>query len=158
MHILDPLINFPVTQYYFDTFIVGRHHSVPHLISDLNKRKNIATYYLLKDIPECIKEDLVKLSGMIDTKLLTIDSNEILKLEAAEPAYWVNSLGRQSALEISTYGRIKPETMNLLMCLDEDRYIAVMSIAGHLAGKLQMLGEASLSSSAPIPSTLPIIS
>ena len=157
MSALDPLIDIPVTQYYFDTFIVGAHHSVPHLISDLSKRKDVALFYIEKDIPFYKKMELEKLCKMIDKHLSLIDTAEINNLEKNEPAYWVHRLGRQSALEISTYGRIRPETMDLLMCLDEDRYIAAMSIAGKLSSKIQELGDYALTTQSPIPSSLPII-
>jgi hypothetical protein len=158
MHILDPLIDIPVTQYYFETFIIGAHHSVPHLIADLLKRKDIASFYIEKDIPDSKKADLIKLKTMINAKLLSIDQTDLDHIEDAEPAYWVHRLGRQSALEISTYGRIRPETMDLLMCMEEDQYLAAMSIAGRLASKIQQLGEQALSTQSPIPSSLPIIS
>ena len=158
MHILDTLIDIPVTKYYFDTFIVGAHHSVPHLISDLTKRKDIALFYIEKDIPFSKKMDLEKLCKMIDTHLATLNLDDIGNIEDAEPTYWIHKLGRQSALEISTYGRIRPETMDLLMCLEEDSYIAAMSIAGKLSSKIQELGDYALTTQSPIPSSLPIIS
>ena len=158
MNTLDPLIDIPVTQYYFDTFIVGAHHSVPHLVADLTKRKDTATFYIEKDIPFYKKMELEKLCKMIDSYLSTIDPNAALGIEDAEPAYWIHRLGRQSALEISTYGRIRPDTMNLLLCLEEDHYVAAMSIAGKLASKIQEVGDYALTTTSPIPTSLPVIS
>jgi hypothetical protein len=158
MSTLDPLIDIPVTQYYFDTFIVGAHHSVPHLISDLSRRKDIASFYIDKDIPFYRKMELEKLCKMIDTHLSSIDPNSIGNIEDAEPTYWIHKLGRQSALEISTYGRIRPETMDLLMCLEEEHYVAAMSVAGRLSSKIQEIGDRGLATQSPIPSSIPIIS
>jgi hypothetical protein len=157
MNLLDPLIDIPVTQYYFDTFIVGAHHSVPHLIADLSKRKDIALFYIEKDIPFYKVMELEKLCKMIDTHLSTINPADAVNIEKAEPAYWVHRSGRQSALEISTYGRIRPETMDLLMCLEEDQYLAAMSIAGKLSMKIQSLGEYALSSQSSLPPSVPVI-
>ena len=158
MNTLDPLVAFPATQYYFDTFIVGAHHSLPHLVADLLERKSIAEFWVEKDIPNCKKESLVHILAMIDKKLSTIDADEEYKLEAAEPMYWIHRLSKQSALEISTYGRIRPETMELLMCLEDDEFAYIMCLAGRLSTKIQAIGDNSLSShQAPLPSSIPII-
>jgi hypothetical protein len=159
MYVFNSSIDFPITHYYFRTFVVGSYSSVPHLIRDLLSMKEIANKSISLESLPSRNEELKKLITMIDNELSKYDiENELSELEESEPIYWVNRLGRQSALEISTYGRIRPETMNLLMCLPEDEFIAAMSIAGRLSTKVQVLGETSLSQRTPVPSTMPIIS
>lgn len=158
MYALDPLIDFSVTRYYFKTFIVGSYSSVPHLIRDLLTMKEVANKSISKNLPTYKNEELKSLVSMIDLELSNYDcEKELLNLEEAEPLYWINKLGRQSALEISTYGRIRPETMNLLMYLQEDEFTIAMSIAGRLSTKIQILGETSLSQNTPVPTTMPVI-
>lgn len=160
---LHPLIDVPVTKYYFDAFIVGAHSSLPHLLKDLLERKELILMALSdpdNSLPNYKIKELNFFDSLIESKISTLDidlkylSDEI---ENAEPEYWTNRLGRQSALEISTYGRIRPETMNLLMLLPEDNFVAAMNIAGRLSNKIQILGESSLSQQTPIPGTIPII-
>lgn len=158
MSSLHPLIDFPVTQYYFDTFIVGSHHSVPHLIRDLLARKEIAESALEMEQYVYKRKELAKLIHLIDVKLSTLNINDVYLIEEFESVFWVNQLGRQSALEISTYGRIKPDTMNLLMCLTDDQFATAMNIAGKLSTKIQILGEHSLINSTPVPTAMPTVS
>jgi hypothetical protein len=40
--------DFQITQYYFDTFIVGQHYSVPHLVADLNLKRQQAIELLAR--------------------------------------------------------------------------------------------------------------
>lgn len=159
MYVLNSLIDFPVTRYYFNTFVVGSYSSVPHLIRDLRNMRELANSSISSDLPGFKNHELKELVTMIDNELSKYDcENELLELEESEPMYWVNRLGRHSALEISTYGRIRPDTMNLLMCLEEDEFIAAMSIAGRLSTKIQALGEESLSHPTPVPPTMPVVS
>ena len=159
MYILNSVINFPITRYYFKTFIVGSYSSLSHLIRDLLQMKQTATNSISSTNASFRNEELKLLIGMIDAELVNYDADTILAdLEEDEPVYWINRLGRQSALEISTYGRIRPETMNLLMCLPEDDFQVAMSIAGRLATKIQVIGEQALSQDTSIPSTMPVVS
>jgi hypothetical protein len=158
MNTIDQPHNIPITQYYFDTFIVGSHHSVPHLIADLQSRRSIAMFDMANKQPICQIESLQRLINMIDEKLSTLNLSLLNDLEDAEPIYWQNQLGRQCALEIVTYGRVRPETMNLLMCLEEDSFIATMSIAGRLSHKIQITGELGMNISAPLPDAVPVVS
>jgi hypothetical protein len=148
--------DFQITQYYFDTFIVGQHYSVPHLVADLNLKRQQAIE-LLARCEEYKSSNLTMLIKMIDTELAKHNLNDHPNIEDCESAYWVIRLGRQSALEISTYGRIRPETMNLLMCLDDDAYMDAMSIAGRLSNKIENLGYSALNTNTPIPPTMPVV-
>lgn len=159
MYVFNSTIDFPITRYYFKTFIVGSYSSLSHLIRDLVQLKQIATNSISAVNASFRNEELKLLINMIDSELANYDADAILDdLEDDEPVYWINRLGRQSALEISTYGRIRPETMNLLMCLPEDDFQVAMSIAGRLANKIQILGEQALSQDTPIPPTIPVVS
>jgi hypothetical protein len=157
MYTVHPLVDIPVTKYYFETFIVGAHSSMPHLLTDLWERKHIALVELNKSLPHNKIEALKTLIQMIEDKIDSIDPSVINELEDAEPTHWINKLGRQSALEISTYGRIRPETMHLLMCLPEENFIAAMSIAGRLSNKIQALGEQAMLQEVPVPQTMPVV-
>lgn len=153
MWMIDPLINFPATQYYFDTFIVGAHHSVPHLIADLLHRKSLIDEYLSASV--VLNNKLAKLKKLICAKLDTLNLADVDQLEEAEPIYWVNELGRRSAIEISTYGRIRPETMELLICMTEEDYETTMTIAGKLSRDIQKLGDVSLNNQTDVPKNMP---
>ncbi len=151
----NPLIDIPVTQYYFDTFVVGAHHSMPHLVADLLKRKALAQWRKVQgEIPNIQRDEYDKLIGMIDAKLETINVEELNDVELAEPVYWVNELARRSAIEINTYGRIRPETMSLLMCVDEEDFITIMRISASFTAKLQMISETA-EATAPLPEKMP---
>lgn len=155
---LNTLIDFPITKYYFDTFIVGPHSSIPHLIVDLISRKEIALVEMKGDLPQFKINDLKALVDLIEAKLLTLDMRKLEDLESEEPVYWIHKLGRQSALEIVTYGRVRPETMNLLMCLPEEDFIAAMSVAGRLSAKVQATADFSISQKTNIPASMPVAS
>jgi hypothetical protein len=159
MYALNLTINFPVTRYYFKTFIVGSYSFSSHLVRDLLQLKQAASNLISPSNISYRNEELKLLINMIDAELANYDiETELLNLEESEPVYWINRLGRQSALEISTYGRIRPETMNLLMCLPEDDFRAAMSIAGRLSTKIQVTGEQALSEETPISPTMPVVS
>ncbi len=152
---IDPLIDFPPTWYYFNTFVVGAHHSIPHLIVDFQYRLSLLKFELSKQHASAVTNKLNKIQQMIQSKLDSVNLNELDELEEAEPYYWVNELGRRGAIEISTYGRIRPETMQLLICLDEDDFVSAMSIAGKLARDIQYAGENALQPSTPVPESMP---
>jgi hypothetical protein len=159
MYILNSTIDFPITRYYFKTFIVESYSSVPHLVRDLLQLKQIAYNSISPSNVSYRNEELKLLINMIEAELANYNTDiELAELEENEPIYWINRLGRQSALEISTYGRIRPETMNLLMYLPEDDFQIALSIAGRLSSKIQAMGEQSLSQETPLPPTMPIVS
>jgi hypothetical protein len=159
MYVFNSTIDFPITRYYFKTFIVGSYSSLSHLIKDLLQLMQIASNSISPANASFRNEELKVLISMIEAELANYDVDAALAdLEEAEPVYWINRLGRQSALEISTYGRIRPETMNLLMCLPEDNFQVAMSIAARLANKIQVMGEQALSQETQIPPTMPVVS
>jgi len=152
----NPLIDIPSTQYYFDTFIIGAHHSVPHMIADLLKRKELATSALAETKFEYKKKEYIKLIEMIDDKLSEYDKNELNDLEFVESKYWINELARRSAIEINSYGRIRPETLELLLCVEEEDFRMIMQIAAGITTKLVMISSyAEAMSIAPIPENMP---
>jgi hypothetical protein len=152
---IDPLIDFPSTQYYFDTFVVGAHHSTPHLIADLQHRMGLLKFELSKQHAISVSNKLNKIQQMIQTKLDSLNLNELDELEDAEPYYWVNELGRRCAIEISTYGRIRPETMELLICLPDEDFVTAMSISGKLVNHIQLMGDGALNNTTTIPESMP---
>lgn len=158
MYALNSAIDFPVTRYYFDTFILGQYSSTSHLVRDLINMREVAAKSINAELPSYKVKELKKLIDMIESELSNYNINaELANLEENEPVHWMHKLGRQAGLEISTYGRIRPETMNLLMCIPEENFEIAMSIAGRLSIKIQALGEESLMQNTPVPSTVPVI-
>lgn len=156
MSTLDPLINIPVTQYYFNTFVVGAHHSVPHMIADLQKRKALAKYAISSmPISDHVKDECLKLIQMIDKKLSEVNRDELQDIELVEPVYWVNELARRAAIEINTYGRIRPETLSMLLCIEEEDFGTVMRIASGITHRLKLISDLAEASVAPVPPQMP---
>lgn len=156
MAMSNSLIDIPVTQYYFDTFVIGAHHSLPHLVADLVKRKRLAEWAKIQDeTPPVQQDEYDKLIQMIDEKLSTINIEELADLELSEPAYWVNELARRSAIEINTYGRIRPDTLSLLLCISEEDFGTVMRIASNITQRLKLISDLAEASSTPVPEKMP---
>jgi hypothetical protein len=151
----NPLIDIPVTQYYFDTFVIGLHHSVPHMIADLLRRKELATVAMAETIFEFKKNDYTKLISLIDEKLSEYDLNDLNDLEFVESKYWINELARKAAIEINSYGRIRPDTLELLLCLEEEDLKTIMQIAAGITRKLTMISAYAESIAVPIPENTP---
>lgn len=152
-----------MTQYEFDTFVVGKHHSRARLIQDLLRRKQA----LLEKRDDDLSKFGIELPGnlkfsdadnmikMIDIELSRHDINHLKDLEKEEPAYWIDELARTAALEINTYGRIRPETMDKLMLLPEENFISSMNKASTLVMKLKLTAEGAEIINAPLPGNLP---
>jgi len=151
----NPLIDIPVTQHYFDRFVIGAHHSIPHMIADLLKRKELATIAIRSSINDVQKSEYSKLVQLIDAKLETINVDEVKDLELAEPVYWVNELARRSAIEINTYGRIRPETLSLLLCVNEEDFGTIMRIASGITHRLKLISDLAEAVVAPVPQQMP---
>lgn len=155
MNTSNPLIDIPVTQYYFDTFVIGAHHSVPHMIADLLRRKELATLAIQETKLEFKKKEYVKLISMIDEKLSTLDMKELNDLEFVESKYWINELSKRVAIEVNTYGRIRPDTLDLLLCIDEEDFGTIMKIAAGITNKLKMITDYAESMATPVPPLMP---
>jgi hypothetical protein len=151
----NPLIDIPATKYYFDNFVVASHHSVPHLIADLKKRRDMAMHRMTWSLDESTKAGYCKLIELIDEKLSTLNLDELNDLELAEPVYWVNELARRSAIEINTYGRIRPDTLSLLLCVSEEDFGTIMHIASGITNRLKLISDLAEASVAPVPTQMP---
>lgn len=147
-------INVSMTQHEFDTFLVGKYHSKARLIRDLLvKKKEIKDSYVFgQDIISQADQDMIR---MIDAELDKHDINLINNLEKEEPIFWINELARQSALEINTYGRIRPETMDKLMLIETEHFEAAMAKCGALVMRLKQIADSAYSHSAPLPESMP---
>jgi hypothetical protein len=144
-----------MTEYYFDTFIVGIHHSIPHLIADLLNKREVAEQELSTALPNR-RSDIEYFIKLIDKKLSILSCDVTDELEQNDRTYWVNELGRVAAIEINTYGRIKPDTLEKMLCLDDDSFVEVQSIAVRLTQKMQHLEYAAQQELAPVPPTMPV--
>jgi hypothetical protein len=151
----NPLIDIPSTQYYFDTFVIGAHHSVPHMIADLLRRKELAEIAINNESLKYKIKEYRKLIDMIDAKLSNHNINELNDLELAEPSYWVNELTRRVAIEVNTYGRVRPETMDLLLCVEEEDFGTIMKNASGITNRIKMISDFAEKMAAPVPPTMP---
>lgn len=146
-----------MSQYEFDTFIVGKHHSKARMIQDLLRRKSSAMD-LIADLVNFTTLEVLEarqIVVLIDKELSKHNINDLNALEIEEPIYWINELARQSALEITTYGRIRPETQDKLMLLEEDQFSNAMLKTGSLVKKINTLAEAAYNITTPLPEGLP---
>lgn len=158
MATLHKLIDIPATKYYFETFVVGAHHSVPHLLKDLLHRKSEIDLALnSNEHSTFVKDELLALQKLVDSKIEEVGYEHLNDIELAEPVYWINKLGKQCAIEISTYGRIRPETMELLVCLDDESFTAALAKAGGLSRIIDSKGSNALART-PVPENLPVLS
>jgi hypothetical protein len=80
------------------------------------------------------KEILTKFLDSQDPTALT---NSIEHWEDAEKDYWVNSLGKQAAIEILTAGKPSVETMTKMVKLPEELYIKSTQICVRLANAIK---------------------
>lgn len=148
-----------ITQYEFDTFIVGKHHSVARMIQDLLRRKSAAIDLIadLDNFTTLEELEARQIIILIDKELSKYKIDDFNTLEKEEPIYWVNELARQSALEITTYGRIRPETQDKLMLLEEDQFSNAMLKTGSLVKKINTLADTAYNITTPMPEGLPRI-
>jgi hypothetical protein len=63
--------------------------------------------------------------------------SSIMNWEMMEKDYWVNTLGKQAAIEILTIGKPSVETMNKMVRLPEDSYIKATQICVKLANAIK---------------------
>jgi hypothetical protein len=146
-----------LTKYYFDVFIVSPHHSMPRLIADLMVRKKFAEEQIESSTSNAEKEILSSLIKLINEKLKTLDLDELADIEHAEPVYWINELSRRCAIEINSYGRVRPETMELLMCVEDDDFVKIMSTANRITLRIQQLDAFARHDATPKPDNMPSI-
>lgn len=145
-----------ITRFEFKTFVIGKHHSQARMIRDLLRMKQSALEDVSKLETDTLRQcELIQLIEMIDTELANYDMNLLSDIEDEEPTYWINELARTAALEINTHGRIRPETMDKLMLIDEDHFVSAMIKAGKLVTKVTSTAENSETIDAPLPRNLP---
>lgn len=125
-----------MTTYYFRTFVVGKHHSQRALREELIE--------LQKDADPALTE-------MIQSALKDMP----LVVEGNEHEYWINELARRAALEINSYGRVKPETLELMMCMQDDDFSAIMAIADSITQHIQELCKNAVNT--PLPTNIPVV-
>jgi hypothetical protein len=63
--------------------------------------------------------------------------SSVLNWEMMEKEYWINTLGKQAAIEILTVGKPSVETMNKMVRLPEDSYIKATQICVKLANAIK---------------------
>ena len=160
LHYLKEASTPGISSYEFETFVVGKHHSNARFIQSLLRMKQESLEkldYLTKEEKTNTLEflDNQHLIKKIDNELSKHDINLLNDLDDEEEVYWIDRLARQSALEINTYGRIKPETIDKLMLMDEEHFILAMNKAGMLVDRIKNLAEDAHRISSPMPPTLP---
>jgi hypothetical protein len=63
--------------------------------------------------------------------------SSIQNWEMMEKEYWINTLGKQAAIEILTAGKPSVETMNKMVRLPEESYIKATQICVKLANAIK---------------------
>lgn len=144
-----------MTQFEFDTFIVGKHHSVSRLIQDLLRRKQIALELIDTKSESLEKSEANQLVNRIDTELAKHDINRLADIEYEESVYWIDELARQVALEVCTNGHISIETQDKLMLVEIESFENIMSKAGQLTQRIKLIAEGAASVQTPLPPAMP---
>lgn len=87
-------------------------------LSCLNAERTMLLAYLQEQNPNTLK-------------------SSVLNWEMMEKEYWINTLGKQAAIEILTVGKPSVETMNKMVRLPEDSYIKATQICVKLANAIK---------------------
>lgn len=85
----------------------------------------------------CINEEITQLYAYLEEQDFTTLKNAVDSWEAIEKEYWINTLGKQAAIELITLGRTSPETMSKMVRLPEDMYTKVTQICVRLANTIK---------------------
>lgn len=85
----------------------------------------------------CKNEEKEKLTQYLQNLDPIQLENTVTEWEATEREYWVNTLGKQAAIEILTVGRPSLETMSKMVRLPEDLYIKATQICVRLANAIK---------------------
>lgn len=85
----------------------------------------------------CLSYDLHKLYAYLESQDPQTLRNAVDSWESVEREYWVNTLGKQAAIELITEGKTSTETMSKMVRLPEDMYIKVTQICVRLANTIK---------------------
>lgn len=144
-----------MTQFEFDTFIIGKHHSVARLIQDLLRRKQSAIEIIESTKSELKKAESTQLIERIDIELSKYDINRLKDIEFEESVYWIDELARQVTLELCTNGTISQVTQDKLMLIEIESFQNVMLKANQLTQRIKLVAEGASVVQSPLPDSMP---
>jgi hypothetical protein len=132
--------------YEFETFFLDKFASAP-LHREYFKLVAFAsmTNKRFKEIVPCL------------TKPTTNDVEQAWKrLNEEKVVFIVQQLGRQFGLDLCSYGRVRPETLDMILCLSSDQQVVVFQIGNQVQVKVETnLVAASSPQSTPLPNSMP---
>lgn len=115
--------------------------SARNLIEIVNRIRKIDSDLTASGIGEFDRCKLSEERDILDKYLRTMDPDQLTETianwESSEREYWVNSLGKQAAIEILTVGRPSFETMSKMVRLPEDLYVKATQICVRLANAIR---------------------
>ncbi len=86
---------------------------------------------------ECLNAERTMLLNYLQEQNPNALKSSVLNWEMMEKEYWINTLGKQAAIEILTVGKPSVETMNKMVRLPEDSYIKATQICVKLANAIK---------------------
>lgn len=111
-------------------YVIGIINRIRKLESDLETETRNFERNLMSDERNSLYEYL-------ESQDPNILRNTVDSWEQVEREYWVNTLGKQAAIELITLGRTSQETMSKMVRLPEDLYIKVTQICVRLANTIK---------------------
>lgn len=89
----------------------------------------------------CLIAEREKLMSVLDGEDPAELESALTNWEFVEKEYWANTLGKQAAVEILTFGKVRIETMNKMVKLPEDLYVKSTQTCVRLANAIQRATE-----------------
>jgi hypothetical protein len=86
---------------------------------------------------ECLAAERTMLLDYLQEQNPNALKSSVLNWEMMEKEYWINTLGKQAAIEILTIGKPSVETMNKMVRLPEESYIKATQICVKLANAIK---------------------
>jgi hypothetical protein len=114
----------------YPRYIIGLINRHRKIVSDLEQETRTFER-------NCLQEEKSKIEEILSQQDPVRLQNAIDNWEKVESEYWVDTLGKMSAIEILTHGKVTYETMMKLAKLPEDMYIKSTQICVKLANKIK---------------------
>lgn len=111
-----------------------------HIINSINRIRKLESDLELETRRferKCIEQELDILYSWLESQDPNSIKNSVDGWQSIEREYWINTLGKQAAIELITLGRTSPETMSKMVKLPEDMYIKVTQICVRLANTIK---------------------
>jgi hypothetical protein len=142
------------SQWEFETFFSSRYaHSPHHLLNsviiyreafasstsiDANRVKEVKAQYSIADKAFKVQRKLLELCYCSDNLDSEKDKNMLAKcLRIERPMFITQELSRRVGVELLSYGRIRPESADILISLPRNLQEAVLSASSNLRASLE---------------------